>query len=101
MYYHEIKTIVRLHEFGIHDRLLKCQITKIVITRIQYTFQGNFSCKTKFAKGDPYMNSDCDENFRSTICHQKATLQVIPEYLSEFRVFCATLIDVCILCQLS
>ena len=31
---HEIKTVLRLHEFGIHDRLLKCQITKIVITRI-------------------------------------------------------------------
>ena len=89
MYYHEIKTIVRLHEFGIHDRLLKSQITKIVITRIQYTFQWDFLCKTKVAKDDPYINSDCDEIFGATICHQKTTLQA--EYSSEFRVFCATL----------
>ena len=53
MYYHEIETVLRLHEFGIHDRLLKCQITKIVITRIQYTFQWDFPCKTKVAMGDP------------------------------------------------
>ena len=39
MYYREIKTILRLHEFDIHYRPLKCQMTKIVITRIQYTFQ--------------------------------------------------------------
>ena len=83
--------MLRLHEFGIHDRLLKCQITKIVITRIQYTFQLDFLWKTKVAEGDPYINSDCDEIFWVTICHQKATLQAIPEYLLEFRVFCATL----------
>ena len=57
------------------------------IHHIQYTFQWDFPCKTKVAKGDPYINSDCDEIFWATICHQKATLQVIPEYLSEFRVF--------------
>ena len=90
MYYHEIETVLRLHEFGIHDRLLKCQITKIVITRIQW----DFPCKTKVAKGDPYINYDCNEIFGATICHQKATLQAIPQYLSEFRVFCATLIDI-------
>ena len=39
MYYHEIKTTLRLHEFCIHYRVLKCQITKIGVTRIQYTFQ--------------------------------------------------------------
>ena len=93
MYYHEIKTILRLHEFDIHERLLKCKMTKVVITRIQYTFQWDFPSKTKVAKGDPYINSDCDENFWAIICHQKATLQAIPEYLSEFRVFCATLIS--------
>ena len=87
MYYHEIETILRLHEFGIHDRLLRCQITKIVITRIQYTFQWDFPCKTKVAKGDPYINSYCDEIFWATICRQKATLQAIPESSSEFRVF--------------
>ena len=90
MYYHEIKTILTLHEFDIIDRLLKCQMTKIVITRIQYTFQWYFPCETKVAKCDPYINSDCDQIFWITICHQKATLQAIPEYLSEFRVFCAT-----------
>ena len=46
-----------------------------------------FPYKTKVAKGDPYINSDCDGIFWVTICHQKATLQAIPEYLSEFRVF--------------
>ena len=81
MYYHEIETGLKLHEFGIQDHLLKCQITKIVITRIQYTFQWDFPCKTKVAKGDvPYINSDFDEIFWATICHQKATLQVIPVY---------------------
>ena len=63
MYYHEIKTVLRLNEFGIHDRLLICQITKIVITHIQYAFQWDFPYKTKVAKGDPYINSDCDEVF--------------------------------------
>ena len=37
MYYHGIEIWLRPHEFGIQDRLLKRQITKIVITRIQYT----------------------------------------------------------------
>ena len=46
------KNILRLHEFGIHDRPLKCQITKIVIARIWYTFQRDFSCKNKVAKSD-------------------------------------------------
>ena len=91
MYYHDVETGLKLHEFDFQDRLLKCKITKIVITRIQYTFQWDFPCKTKVAKGDPYFNFDCDEIFWATICHQKATLQVIPEYLSEFSVFCDTL----------
>ena len=39
MYYHEIETVLRLHEFGIHDSLLKYQITKIVIIRIQRHFK--------------------------------------------------------------
>ena len=54
-------------------------MTKIVITRIQYTFQWDFPSKTKVAKGDPYINSDCDEIF-GPICHQKAFLQAIPDY---------------------
>ena len=83
MYYHEIETTLKLHEFVIQDRLLKCQITKVVITRILFTFQWNFPCKTKFAKGDP----DCDEILWATICHQKATLQEISEYLSDFVFF--------------
>ena len=61
-------------------------MTKIVITRIQFTFQLDFPWKTKVAKGDPYINSDCDEIFRATICHQKAILHAIPEYFSEFYV---------------
>ena len=36
MYYHEIETGLRQHEFGIQDRLLKRQIIKYVIPRIQY-----------------------------------------------------------------
>ena len=79
MYYHEIETGLRLHKFGIQDRLLKCQITKIVIT--QYTFQWDFPCKTKVAKGDPYINSDC--------LSSKGKFSGDPEYLSEFRVFAA------------
>ena len=42
--------------------------------------------------GDPYINSNCDEIFRAIIGRQKATLQVFPEYLLEFRIFCATLV---------
>ena len=53
MCYHEIETGLRLHEFGIQDGLLKRQITKIVITRILYTFQWDFPRKTKFAMADP------------------------------------------------
>ena len=81
MCYHEIETGLRLHEFGIQDGQLKRQITKIVITRILYTFQWNFTRKTKIEMGDPYINSDCDEIFVATICHQKVTLQVFPEYI--------------------
>ena len=75
MSYHEIKPILRLHEFGIHDRLLQYQIIKIVITRIQHTFQWDFPYKTKVAKGDPYINFDCNEICGATICHQKATFR--------------------------
>ena len=67
------------------------QITQIVITRIQYTFQWNFPRRTKIVMGYPYINFDCDDIFVATICHQKALLRVFPEYLLEFRVFCATL----------
>ena len=51
----------------------------------------NFQCKTRVAMGDPYINSNCDEIFRAIICSQKATFQVLPEYLLKFRIFCATL----------
>ena len=47
---------------------------------------------SRVAKGDPYINSDCDEIFRAIICRQKATLQVFPEYLLEFLIFCVTLL---------
>ena len=74
MYYHEKETILRLHEFDIHDRLFKCQMTKIVVTRIQYTFQWDFPSKTKVAKGDPYINSDCDEIFWATIFRRSQSI---------------------------
>ena len=80
LYYHEIKTILRLHEFCIHDRLLKCQITKIVITRIQYTFQ--WDAKLKLHRVTPIL-TPIVMKFWAIICQQKATFQVIPEYLSE------------------
>ena len=60
MYYHEIETGLKRHEFGIQDRLLRRRITKIVITRIQYIFQWDFPREPKVAMGDPYINSDCD-----------------------------------------
>ena len=44
----------------------------------------------KVAKGDPLINYDYDYIFGATNCHQKATLVVVPEYLSEFCVFCTT-----------
>ena len=89
MYYHKIETVLRLHEFGIQDRPLRRQITKIVNTSIQYTFQWDFPLKTKVAMGGPYINSDCDVYFLGNHSSSKATIQVISKYLSEFRVFCA------------
>ena len=47
--------------------------------------------------GDPYINFDSEEIFGATICQQKATLQAITEYSSEFCVFCATLIHMYVL----
>ena len=38
-YYHEMETVLRLHDFRIQDRLLRNRITKIVITSIQCIFQ--------------------------------------------------------------
>ena len=58
MYYHKIETGLRPHEFGIQDRLSKRQITKIVITRIQNTFEWDFPCNIKVTMGDHYINSD-------------------------------------------
>ena len=59
--------------------------------RIQYTFQWTSHAKLKLQRATATSTPIVIKVFGATICHQKATLQAIPEYLSEFRVFCATL----------
>ena len=82
MYYHEIETGLRLYEFSIQDRLLKRQITKTVITRIQYgTYQWDFPRKIKIAMGDPYINSDCDEIFFGSHLSSRGNTSGVPIYI--------------------
>ena len=97
MCYHEIETVLRLHEFDIHCRLLKRQITKIAITRIQYTFNGisRVKLKLRWATHIPYINSCCDEIFGQPSVIKMQRFRCSSSYYKNFVCFCATLI--CIL----
>ena len=81
MCYYAIETV--------QDRLLRRQISKIVVTLIQYIIHWDFRRKTKVAMGDPYINYYYDMTFGVTIRHQKANDQV-PRVFIRIRVLYAT-----------